>query len=267
MMNPDGVAWGHSRTNSLGWDLNRCYSQPEFSKHDVVAAVKVTLMEWASQNRLRWYMDMHAHARDRGCFLYGNMQPTEEEFFNSVAYGHAVQLNCPHLDIDKCTWSTSPGPKDDQPDYESGRGAIGTCCRVPLSYTLECNYNVGRLCRPVNEAPGICPHFQATQAVREGGVPRDPAAGGRFAPAFYDPCAWATVGEAMAVALLDTQADNPHSRLLSGRPPKLISTISNTAGSTSEAAQHPSVLERLAIIWETLTARHRQANSYLQAAA
>jgi len=182
MMNPDGVAWGHSRTNSCGYDLNRCYQDPTFTEHEVVAAVKVTLQEWAQRGDLKWYVDMHAHARDRGCFLYGNLQPTDEDFISSVAYGHAVQLNCPHLDIDKCLWSTAPGPKTDQPDYDSGRGSMGKSCAVPLAYTLECNYNVGRLCRPCAEAPDLAELYSATQVVREGGVPRDPSAGGRFAP-------------------------------------------------------------------------------------
>merc|ERR1712060_483428 len=156
------------------------------------------------------------------------------DFLWSVAYGHAVQLNCPHLDIDKC-------------------------CRVPLSYTLECNYNTGRLCRPVAEAPGLPACVGATQAVREDGAPRALKAEGRFAPVAYDPCAWAAVGEALAVALLDIEAENPYSRLLTARPPKLLSSLASTGSAQKETAQHPDVLAKLAEFWDVLANRHRLA--------
>jgi len=259
MMNPDGVAWGHSRTNSHGHDLNRCYQEPTPEQHEAVAAVKVQLQAWAARGDVKYYADMHAHAGVRGCFLYGNMQPTEEAFFWSVAYGHAVQLNCPHLDIDKCAWSTAPGPKPGQPDYGSGRGQMGRCCKVPLAYTLECNYNTGRLCRPVADAPGLPASMSGTQLVREDGAPRAAKAEGRFAPVAYDPCAWAAVGEALAVALLDIQADNPYSRLLTARPPKLLSSLASSSGQVKESAQHPEVLAKLGEFWETLSSRHRLA--------
>jgi len=263
MMNPDGVAWGHSRTNSLGFDLNRCYANPTPQDHEVVAAVKAQLLAWAARGGLHWYTDMHAHAKDRGCFLYGNLQPTEEEFYSSVAYGHAVQLNCPHLDIDKCLWSTAPAPQPDKPDYDSGRGQMGRCCGVPLAYTLECNYNTGRLCRPVAEAPGLDSRHSATQVVRDYGVPRDPKGGGRFTPATYDPCAWAAVGEALVVAILDIQADNPFSRLLVARPPKLIAEVGGRM--SAERAHQYDVLRRLDEEWERLTNRHRAAAQAVQA--
>lgn len=256
MMNPDGVAWGHSRTNSLGFDLNRCYAQPTADEHEVVFAVKAQLQEWAGRGDLRWYTDMHAHAKDRGCFLYGNLQPSDDEFCWSVAYGHAVQMNCPHVDIDKCLWSTAPAPKADQPDYDSGRGQMGRCCKLPLAYTLECNYNTGRLCRPVVDPPSLPAQYAGTQTVREYGVPRDPAAGGRFLPVSYDPCSWAAVGEALAVSILDMQAGNPHSRLLAGRPPKLIAEVGGR--SSAERAHQHDVLCKLSEIWDTLEHRHRQ---------
>lgn len=107
MLNPDGVAWGHSRTNSAGHDLNRCYGEPNPSEHEGVAVIKGWLKGWAERNELAFYVDCHAHAVTRGCFLYGNCG--EAGFVQNVAYAHVVQLNCPHLDIDMCAWSTAPG--------------------------------------------------------------------------------------------------------------------------------------------------------------
>lgn len=262
MLNPDGVAWGHSRVSSQGHDLNRCYERPDFVDHEAVAAVKEQLLEWSAQGMLKWYADMHAHAGVRGCFLYGNVQPSDEEFVQSVAYAHAVQLNSPHLDIDRCLWSTAPGPKPDQPDYDSGRGQVGRCCRLPLAYTLECNYNTGRLCRPVPDPPQLPERWSLLQMVRENGVIR-PKGSRRFAPTAYDPCAWASIGEAMAVALLDLLAPNPWSRLLVARPPKLLAEVSSKA--VGEKAQSSETLKKVEEGWEDHIRRHQVATKLLEA--
>eukprot|EP00927_Polykrikos_kofoidii_P006341 TRINITY_DN12577_c0_g1_i2.p1 TRINITY_DN12577_c0_g1~~TRINITY_DN12577_c0_g1_i2.p1 ORF type:complete len:784 (-),score=125.16 TRINITY_DN12577_c0_g1_i2:591-2942(-) len=110
MLNPDGVALGHTRTSSLGYDLNRCYRNPAVDQHESVFVVKEMLLGWASRGDLLLYVDCHAHTSRRGCFLFGNLQSShpwasKDSLLWNLAYAHTLQLNSPHLDIDGCEWS------------------------------------------------------------------------------------------------------------------------------------------------------------------
>merc|ERR1740121_269113 len=52
MLNPDGVARGHYRTNSLGLNLNRYYNAPVRDEHEGIWATKRLLVHWADAGRL-----------------------------------------------------------------------------------------------------------------------------------------------------------------------------------------------------------------------
>lgn len=204
MLNPDGVALGHTRSNSRGLDLNRCYRCP-VAEHEGVFAVKELLLSWATRGELFMYIDCHAHTARRGCFLFGNLQGSSSSSWSSkdsllwnLAYAHVMQLNTPHMDIDHCEWSpfhnesaSSPtksankeldegdgedvdGDGEDGEDVgetsrsDSGRAQIGTCCRLYHAYTLECNYHVSRTVRPIPPAPGLSREAQLSQYVQHG---------------------------------------------------------------------------------------------------
>jgi len=251
MLNPDGVAWGHSRTNSLGHDLNRCYNHAVPEQHEGVAAVIALLHDWAAREELALYVDCHAHANSRGCFLYGN-NVEDKLLLESVTYAHVMQTNCPHLDIDQCLWSTAPAPKVGLLDYDSGRGYVGRSFPdLPHAYTLECNYNTGHMSRPTAEPIGLPWHAVWTQALRQPPIMRGRS--GRFAPVAYDPCAWAAVGEAVAVALLDLFSTNPYSRLLSAQPPK------HFRAKQDERAHSGNILSNVHQALNLLRERHRVA--------
>jgi len=95
----------------------------------------------------------------------------------------------------------------------SGRVAVHLATGAARCYTLECNYNGGRM---TNHVPA---------AAARG--PAAPVAGGRAPsperrselrdPPKYGPTTWRDVGKAAAVALLDASGDNMWSRLLGSR--------------------------------------------------
>eukprot|EP00435_Cladocopium_sp_Y103_P057067 s183_g19.t1 len=198
MLNPDGVACGHYRTNTIGLNLNRHYDKPNVLSHEGVWAVKRCLSLWSKQGRLLFYLDLHGHASKKGCFLFANRMAGPGQGWNS-GYARVFQVNSPHFDLEQCEFGD---------DYEkefregigkhgSGRVAIHRDCRLCNSYTLECNYNKGRLSRPIVQPKGLT------------GV--DPPAAQEPVP--YDQGTWAQIGEASCISILDLFGHNCHSRL------------------------------------------------------
>ncbi|CAM9301550.1 unnamed protein product, partial [Choristocarpus tenellus] len=76
LLNPDGVAAGHFRQDTNGNNLNRHYIDPDPVEHAPIFAAKSVVMHHAERpkgtGRLSAYLDLHAHASTRGCFIYGN---------------------------------------------------------------------------------------------------------------------------------------------------------------------------------------------------
>jgi hypothetical protein len=74
-LNPDGVARGHFRTDGRGVDLNRSYAEATALLQPSVHAASALVRSLHAAGELLLYLDLHAHAGKRGCFLYGNARP------------------------------------------------------------------------------------------------------------------------------------------------------------------------------------------------
>lgn len=72
MLNPDGVARGYWRYDTLGLNLNRHYTEPSRELHPTIWATKNYILDESHSGRLKMYVDFHAHVTKRGCFIFGN---------------------------------------------------------------------------------------------------------------------------------------------------------------------------------------------------
>ena len=78
MLNPDGVYRGYYRLDTLAQNLNRYYINPDPFKQPTIWAVKKAIQQQKIYNKITIYIDLHAHASKRGCFMFGNNLKGEE---------------------------------------------------------------------------------------------------------------------------------------------------------------------------------------------
>ncbi|CAD5115783.1 DgyrCDS4726 [Dimorphilus gyrociliatus] len=152
---------------------------------------------------IAFYIDLHGHASKRGCFLYGNNLPDEEEQVKNILYAKLMAVNSAHFDFSACNFTEKNMYTRDKRDglskEGSGRVSIWKTFGITHSYTLECNYNSGKGLNAVPPAKGD--DGRAT--------PPPPAS---FPPK-YTPTHYEEVGRALAVSALDIENSNPWPRI------------------------------------------------------
>ncbi|KAB5542077.1 hypothetical protein PHYPO_G00087300 [Pangasianodon hypophthalmus] len=164
------------------------------------------------ESGVAYYIDLHGHASKRGCFMYGNNLPDENQQVENLMYPKLISLNCAHFDFLGCNFSEknmyARDKRDGQSKEGSGRVAIHKAIGLVHSYTLECNYNTGR---SVNTIPPAChDNGRATP-------PPPPAFPPKYTPEVYE-----QVGRAVAIAALDMAECNPWPRLVLSEHSSLV---------------------------------------------
>ena len=72
MLNPDGVYNGHYRMDTLNQNLNRFYLNPNPFTQPSCFALRKLGEYYKMEDRLCFYIDLHAHPQKKGNFIYGN---------------------------------------------------------------------------------------------------------------------------------------------------------------------------------------------------
>lgn len=199
MLNPDGVVMGHYRTDSRGVNLNRCYDNPSVDFHPVISAVRDLFRALAGTGRLALYVDLHAHASKRGCFVFANAWDSEEAQVANMLFPKLMSINSMHVDFPSCDFTsrsmTAKSKSDGVTKEGTGRVALAVDARLVHSYTFEVSYNMGLSANPIValDLPG--------------------EAGSASRSLKYTPEVYFEVGRSVAVSLLDMQQLNPVSRL------------------------------------------------------
>ena len=174
-----------------------------------IFAAKSLTDYYAAQGKLAVYLDFHAHASKRGCFIYGNVLDSAEDQIQNQLYCKLIAMNSAHFDYEGCLFSKDHMTRIDPGDQAKGLSAEGSG-RVSMylahgiihSYTIECNYNtsrVGNEIAPTDTDP--C------------GAAVTPASPFTTNPEKYTPNTFAGVGRACVIALLDIRGHNPCSRI------------------------------------------------------
>ena len=91
-LNPDGVAEGCYRSDSLGRNLNRFYLEPQIDREPTIFASKALCHFYSDQGKLKLYLDLHAHANKKGMFCFGNTMNTIDDQVSANV--QAVYLAC-----------------------------------------------------------------------------------------------------------------------------------------------------------------------------
>ena len=233
MLNPDGAFRGHFRHDALGQNLNRHYENPDPERQPACYAAKALLTGAARDERLGFFIDLHAHANKRGVFAFGNSDLRGDGDVETRAYAQLCALNSPHFDLNHCNFSRkNMRAVDKNGERKSGTGRVAlfreTRGRVPHLYTVEANYNCSRLLNRVTEKrPQPQGRDDANRANRARHTPG--AVGGDGEPSRwlsakktrenvrdarrYDPETLRGVGRALLVAALDLREENPWSRV------------------------------------------------------
>lgn len=195
--------------DQLGQNLNRYYLDPDPSLQPAIYAAKALTDYFSQIGKLSVYLDFHAHASKRGCFIYGNVLDSAEDQIQNQLYCKLIALNSAHFDYEGCLFSKDHMTRIDPGDQAKGLTAEGSG-RVSMylahkmihSYTIECNYNTSRVGNEI--APPDCD--PCGEAV-------NPASSFTTNPEKYTPSVFAGVGRACVIALLDIRGHNPCSRL------------------------------------------------------
>ena len=220
ILNPDGVALGHYRSDTRGANLNRVYDSPDPERAPAIAAIKALVAQRAAEGRLGFYLDLHAHANKRGCFAYGNdltsatsaaatapagdSVAAPDAHVENVLWAKVVSLGCPHFDFSACNFSEknmSSVDKSGECKEAAGRVVFAREFGLTHCYTIECNYDSARLMNMVAPARG--------EGAARGASPPSRTR----APVRFDAAVMRSIGRALLVGVLEARGANPWSRL------------------------------------------------------
>ena len=99
VLNPDGVARGQWRFDTLGANLNRKYLNPSEKKHPSIKAAKEAVLKEYKLGNMKLFMDFHAHSTKRGCFIYGNSMSSHDDEAEAKLFPKIMSLNSVNFDF------------------------------------------------------------------------------------------------------------------------------------------------------------------------
>jgi len=138
MINPDGVAVGNYRCNTLGYDLNRCYTDPSAWAMPEIYGIKDVLEQFLDKDgckkigaKAELHIDIHGHSALTNSFMYGNYY---EDNVDLCAQQHMLPNFMDKISQDFSVRNTSYNA--DKVKEGTARRTLESCPHL-YSYTLE----------------------------------------------------------------------------------------------------------------------------------
>ncbi|XP_011690005.1 PREDICTED: LOW QUALITY PROTEIN: cytosolic carboxypeptidase-like protein 5 [Wasmannia auropunctata] len=199
----DNAAIDESEGLSKEGDKSENVTEVRTSDKQAYTAVGMDEIPKSSDNSgLYLYIDLHGHASKKGVFMYGNHFTDSEDTIACMLLPKLMSINNPHFHFTSCNFAERNmyiiDKRDGMSREGSGRVAVYKMTGLLRSYTLECNYNSGRL---VNMIPA---------RIRDG---VNKTMNHVFVPPKYTPAVFEAVGAALGPSILDLNGNNPNSRL------------------------------------------------------
>ena len=147
IINVDGVSNGYFRLDQNGFNLNRCYLNPNQKINPENFAITKLFYFYFSKYKVRYYFDLHADMNTRGVYTFGNALKLFEDHVENVLFSFIFKINCQHVDFSHCIFTErSMGSKS-----KNEMAGKETTSRVQFyqktglihTYTVESSYYKG----------------------------------------------------------------------------------------------------------------------------
>ncbi|XP_072378899.1 cytosolic carboxypeptidase-like protein 5 isoform X1 [Diabrotica undecimpunctata] len=193
------TALGHNFCRNCGTQLQHTPSKEEVQFEKVVVGAHGDIN--SNESGLFLYIDLHGHASKKGIFMYGNHFDDIDRNVECMLLPKLMSMNNHNFHFHACNFTERnmylKDKRDGMSRAGSGRVAVLSLTGIIKSYTLECNYNTGRL---VNILPPTIrePHGRMHT------IPVPPK---------YTPQIFEEVGRSLGASILDLTGNNPFTRL------------------------------------------------------
>ncbi|XP_068631106.1 cytosolic carboxypeptidase-like protein 5 isoform X2 [Battus philenor] len=182
----------------------------QIKKKAISAAPSNTRTPKEPESGLFLYIDLHGHASKKGIFMYGNHFDDVESSVECMLLPRIMSLNNLHFHFSSCNFTERNMYLKDRRDgmsrEGSGRVAVLKATGLVRSYTLECNYNTGRL---VNVLPPALREHTPPPAPHAAHAPHSHSSH----PPKYTPHIFEEVGRSLGASILDVTGQHPNSRI------------------------------------------------------
>ena len=105
IINVDGVSNGYFRLDPDGFNLNRCYLNPNQKINPENYAITKLFYFYSSNFKIRYYFDLHADMNTRGVYTFGNALKLFEEHVENVLFSFIFKINSLHVDFSHCIFT------------------------------------------------------------------------------------------------------------------------------------------------------------------
>ena len=147
IINVDGVSHGHFRLDVNGYNLNRCYYNPDQNIHPENFAITKIFYFYAEKYKIRYYFDLHADMNVRGVYTFGNAISNFEEHVENVLFSFIFKLYSNHVNFCHCNFnekSMMTRAKNDNAGKEAtSRVQFHRRTGLIHTYTVESTYFKG----------------------------------------------------------------------------------------------------------------------------